>query len=99
MKKFEFYQDIKVSVWQRQSFTIEAETEEEAKQKALAYQYADAAEIVERNEWLYDTEELIYPEENGGQATIELWRFGEKEPFATNASDEQKQIFKKFDEL
>ena len=42
MEKFEFYQDIKLSVWQRQSFIIEAETEEEAKQIAL--QKAEIAE-------------------------------------------------------
>ena len=77
MNKFDFYQDVKVTVWQRQHFTIEAETAEEARE--LAKQYADkdisTCDEVEADEieWLYDTEEHITPEENGGCATIEVY--------------------------
>ena len=76
-KIFDFYQDVKVTVWQRQHFTIEAETAEEARE--LAKQYADkdisTCDEVEADEieWLYDTEEHITPEENGGCATIEVY--------------------------
>ena len=30
MKKYKFYQDLKIKVWQRNSFYVEAETKEEA---------------------------------------------------------------------
>ena len=77
MRKFDFYQDVKVTVWQRQHFTIEAESAEEARE--LAKQYADkdisTCDEVESDEieWLCDTEEHISPEENGGCATIEVY--------------------------
>lgn len=77
MNKFDFYQDVKVTVWQRQHFSIEAETAEEARE--LAKQYTDkdisTCDEVEADEieWLYDTEEHITPEENGGCATIEVY--------------------------
>ena len=35
MGTFKFYQDIKCSIWQRQFFSIEAESEEEAKRIAM----------------------------------------------------------------
>ena len=73
-KEFEFYQDVKVTVWQRQHFSVKAKTEEEAREIAKQYTekeiyYCDDVEV-DDIEWLYDTEEYITPEENGGCATI-----------------------------
>lgn len=77
MNKFDFYQDVKVTVWQRQHFTIEAETAEEAREIAKRYTQFDVSceddVDVSEVEWLCDTEELITPEENGGCATIEVY--------------------------
>lgn len=92
-ESFNFYQDVKVSVWQRQHFTVEADTIEEARE--IAKQYAD--EDISFNEdvevgnidWLYDTEEHITPEENGGCATIEVYEYKsrfEGELIADNAA-------------
>ena len=78
-KRFEFYQDVKVKIWQRQHFTIEAETIEEARELAKQYANEDISCVeeveVENIEWLHDTEERITPEENGGCATIEVFEY------------------------
>lgn len=41
MKEFEFYQDIKVTVWERQHFSVEAESYEQALKIAKEYQRKD----------------------------------------------------------
>ena len=43
MNKFDFYQDVKCSIWLRQFFTIEAENEKEAKMKAKEFQDKDVS--------------------------------------------------------
>lgn len=76
-KKYNFYVDSKMTVWTRDSFQIEAESEEEAKilakDKFNNDDYYDYAE----QETLYDTMEPMYVEENDGQSTKELF-FGTK---------------------
>ena len=95
-KTFNFYQDVKVTIWKRQHFSIEAETEEEARE--LAKQCADkdiydCDDIeIDNDEWLYDTEEQITPEENGGCATIEVYEI-EGEYKANFLADNTKKEF------
>lgn len=98
MKKFEFYQDVKVTVWQRQHFSIEAECIEDARD--MVKQYADkdisCCDEVEADEieWLCDTEEHITPEENGGCATIEVYEYESKykgKLIADNAPKEDEE--------
>lgn len=74
-RQFRFRQDIKVSLWRSQYFDIEAESYEDALKIAENYIYVDAAADFDciDNEMLYDTETLLYPEENGGCSTIELY--------------------------
>lgn len=75
-KLFDFYQDIKVSVWVRQKFSIEAESKEEAIKEALKYKSmdVDGGNISIYNcEWMHDTWSEITVEENGGFSTIELY--------------------------
>ena len=76
-KEFEFYQDVKVIVWQRQHFRIEAEAIEEAREQAKRYTQFDVSyedDIdVDEIEWLHDTEELMIPEDNNGESTIEVY--------------------------
>ena len=76
MAEFKFHQDIKVSVWQRQSFVIEAETEEEAKEMAKKYKDFDVScntDIIPFDfEYLTDTEEMVKLEDNNGFPTIEI---------------------------
>lgn len=75
MKQFLFYQDFKVTVWRRQNFAIEAETYEEALKKVEKYKEIDAAssEYCYSCETMFETEELMLPNENGGYRTIELF--------------------------
>lgn len=75
MKQFKFYQDLKVSVWRRQYFIIEAESYEEALKKVEKYKEfdADSEEYCHSCETLFETEELLMPYENAGYRTIELY--------------------------
>lgn len=100
MEKFKFHQDVKCTVWVRQFFTIEAENQEDAKRMAMQFQNEDVSDYpeYERQEYLLDTEELMLSDENDGQTTMELWAAGEKEPFATNGSEAEKQVIHRWDE-
>lgn len=82
-KKFNFYLDQKVTVWERTSFEITAETEDEAKEIAKKFLNTvgtndvadcddDAVEFIE-TETLYETEDDMSVEDNGGMATMELY--------------------------
>lgn len=75
MKEFEFYQDVKVTIWNRQSFCLLANTEEEAIQQAEPYKTQDVTDsfIDITCIDLVETEETMLPAENDGQHTIELY--------------------------
>lgn len=75
MNEYSFYQDVKVEIWQRQYFTIKADTKEEALEEIEKYKRRDVSEdfIVENSEYLFETGYMLSPEENGGNATIELY--------------------------
>lgn len=75
MKQFKFYQDLKVTVWKRQNFIIEAESYEEALKKVEKYKEldADSEEYCYSCETLFETEEMMMPNENNGFSTIELY--------------------------
>ena len=74
MKTFDFYLDQKHTIWYRNKFTIEAETQDEANEKV--------AELYKKNElpsddWdlLHDTVELLSVKDNGGEPTEELFTY------------------------
>ena len=75
MNEYSFYQDAKVEIWQRQYFTIKADSKEEALEEVEKYKRRDVSAdfIVENSEYLFGTECVLSPEENGGNATIELY--------------------------
>ena len=75
MAKFEFIQDIKVSVWQRQRFYVDAENEEDAINKAKEFSDDDvsAYDNYIGSEMLYETEETMSVNDNHGDATIEVY--------------------------
>lgn len=97
-KEFEFYQDVKVTIWERQRFTIEAENREAAVEIAKKYAESDVAHEIEDvdTEFLYDTEVLMTPEENGGCATVEVYeftgRYFNNELIADNSIKQDKNI-------
>ena len=89
-KEFEFYQDVKVTVWARQKFTIEAESKEEAmkmveKFKSEDIGTSDDSHLIWDTEWMTETWEDIPVEENGGCATIELYGADTKVMIGDNA--------------
>lgn len=79
-----YYLDSKVTIWTRSHFTIEGETEEECNQKMIDYVKENGNQITNEsyegengitfyeNEVLYETEEFLPVEENGGSSTIEI---------------------------
>ena len=71
-KTFDFYLDQTVTTWYRTEFEIKADSEEEAKQKAIEFiKRGDHIDIC----WdhLDDTIELMSVGDNGGEATAELY--------------------------
>lgn len=87
MARYKFYQDVKVTVWQRQKFEIEAESYEEALKEVEKFKTEDVGAWIAdyENETLFDTEESLSPEDNGGFHTIELYDENE-ELLGTNAT-------------
>ena len=93
----QYYLDSKVTIWTRSNFTIEGETEEECKQKMIDYVKQNGNQITNEsyegengvtfydNEVLYETEEFLPVEENGGSSTIEIIEIGNNsDPIWTN---------------
>lgn len=86
MEAFRFYQDRKVTCWERTRFDVIAENYEEAVALIKSWQGEDVLcfeddenIIITDGETLYDTSESLSVEENGGQPTIEV--------FADNGED------------
>jgi hypothetical protein len=74
MAEFEFHLDQKHTIWYRNNFTIEANTLEEAKAKAIEMCNTDTG-LLPNDDWdlLHETAEYISPDENNGEATDELY--------------------------
>jgi len=69
---FNFHLDTKVTTWYRTNFEIEANSEEEAKQKSIEFiKRGDHTEI--SWEQIDETIEGMVPEENGNESTEELY--------------------------
>lgn len=71
-KEFEFTLDEKITIWNRKQFTIEAETMEEARQKAIELVENEEDIDFYSSEYLHETEELMELSKNDGHATIVL---------------------------
>ena len=73
-QEFDFYIDEKITIWNRLKFSVEAETLEEAKDMAKFMTINDREDIdFDDTILLYDTMEVIEPEENYGNSTLELY--------------------------
>ena len=73
-QEFDFYIDERVMIWNRLKFSVEAETLEEAKEKAVFMVTNDREEIdFYDSELLQDTLTEIEPEDNDGNSTLELY--------------------------
>jgi hypothetical protein len=81
MKTFKFNQDVKLTIWERHSFEINAETKEEAYNKLMSGINSlvnDESLLSEplfdgETETLYDTSEYLPLSENSGNPTVELF--------------------------
>lgn len=96
-KSFEFYQDVKVTVWARQRFTIEAESKEEALKEVEKFKTEDIgtseeSHLIWDTEWMTETWEDIPVEDNGGGATIELYDVETKVKLGDNSMKEQREL-------
>ena len=71
-KEFEFTLDEKMTIWNRKQFTIEADTIEEAKQKAIELVKNGEEIDFYSSEYIYETENPLELSKNDGHATIVL---------------------------
>lgn len=66
MADYTFIQDVKVTIWARQKFDIEAESYEEALKEVEQFKTEDVgtagADLDPDVEWLFDTWEPVTPE-------------------------------------
>lgn len=98
MEAFRFYQDRKVTCWERTHFEVKAENYEEAVALVKSWQGEDVLcfeddekIIITDGETLYDTSENLSIEENGGQPTIEVFA-DNGEDIINNKPDNIKRI-------
>jgi hypothetical protein len=71
-QEFDFVLDTKMVIWSRQKFSIEAATLEEAKEIAKRL-VQDGEEIDPYDvDFIYETEEVMTPEQNEGHSTVVL---------------------------
>lgn len=90
-QEFEFYQDVKVSTWVRQRFTIEAESKEEALKMVEQFKTEDIdmtehSHLIWDIEWMTDAYENMSVEDNHGGSTIELYDRQTKELIGCNGN-------------
>ena len=72
VEKFELYRDSKCTIWFREYFSIEAENREEAINKIISDKVVPYC-----NEFLFDTSEMLTPEENENFSTEEIYEGSE----------------------
>lgn len=75
MATYTFYQDIKCTIWQKQTFAVEASSKEEAIEIAKGYSDKDVHghfDLVD-TVTLDETTEMMTPAENNGASTIEVY--------------------------
>ena len=79
MGKYKFYQDRKVTSWERDYFSVEADSYEEAEAIVRSWKCEDVSDIIDSrlsyDEWcaLPETSEYLLPEENDGCPTMEIF--------------------------
>jgi hypothetical protein len=83
MATFNFELDQKATIWYKTKFQIEAETLEEAKQ--IAVQKINFQGLEESWEEIEGTQELIFPNDNDGEPTEELFIQGQENAIWSNA--------------
>ncbi len=73
-QEFDFYIDERVMIWNRLKFSVQAESLEEAKEKAIFLATNQREDIdFDCSELLYDTLTEMEVRDNDGNSTIELY--------------------------
>lgn len=96
MGKYKFYQDRKVTSWERDYFSVKANSYEEAEAIVRSWNCEDVSNIIDNRlcyeEWqaLTDTSEFMLPEENDGNPTIEIFN-QDGESIMTNVPETPNQ--------
>lgn len=80
-KRFKFFQDRKVTIWNRVEFTINAENKEKAMEKMVAINLGnvDVCSLIDDDvevdvsDSLWDTQEIVNVSDNNGHPTIEVY--------------------------
>lgn len=70
--KYEFFKDELGTIWYRDCFTIEADTYEEAKQKAIEMIKNDEIDDIDYSEPIWETWNPTRSDDNNGFSTVEL---------------------------
>ena len=76
MKEYPYFYDEKIITWKRNYFTVEAEDEESANEKAkdiILEEDLNWDLDIYDSEYIDDLSENMTPEENEGNSTIELY--------------------------
>ena len=80
MGTFDFYQDRKVTCWERTRFSVNADSYEQALEIIKSWRgedvlcFEDDEQIrITDGETLYETSEALSPIDNGGRSTIEVF--------------------------
>lgn len=95
MPKYKYFQDEKTMVWQRHAFTVTAESEAEADRiirenelnQECVTDVDDDRIVFENTERLFETQNRIEPDENGGRHTLEVLTADKRRSVCTNADD------------
>lgn len=79
MATYNFYQDQKITVWERHYFSVEASSYEDAVEKVHLIKDKPIIDsegnsiVFKECKTLYDTTEQLSPEENRGCSTLEIF--------------------------
>jgi hypothetical protein len=73
-QSFEFYVDRKVTIWAREKHSVEAASYEDAKRMMIeSFDNRTFDSTFYENEYLYETEQDMTPQQNENRATLELY--------------------------
>lgn len=92
MQEFDFYLDRKVTAWMREHHTIKANSLEEAREMMIK-NFVDngCSESFTEQEFCYGSEEFMVPDDNGGQATMELYDWTTDELLIDNSEINEEE--------
>jgi hypothetical protein len=83
-REFSFDLDQKVTTWMRTNFVIIAESEEEAKEKAINFYESGKTDNIGWDELDEVIKEPMSVDENGGESTAEIFTYPEGEKIYNN---------------